>query len=105
MSMKPVKVRAREKQGITKVKILISHPMETGLRRDKASGKPIPAHFIQEVLCKHNGAEKATLEMGVTVSSNPFINFELEDAVKGDTLEVSWRDNLGETGSGSAIIK
>jgi len=104
MSTKPVKVRAREKQGITKVKILISHPMETGLRKDKKTGKPIPAHFIQEVICKHNGAQKATLEMGVTVSANPFINFEIEDGVKGDTLEVSWRDNLGETGSGSTTI-
>jgi len=105
MSTNTVKVRAREKQGITKVKILISHPMETGLRKDKETGKPIPAHFIQEIMCKHNGAEKATLEMGISVSSNPFITFEIEDGGKGDTLDVNWRDNLGETGSGSTMIR
>ena len=37
------------------VKALISHAMETGQRKDKKTGKKIPAHFIQEVTCSHNG--------------------------------------------------
>ena len=44
---KSIKVRAKVKDGITVVKALITHPMETGLRKDKKTGKKIPAHFIQ----------------------------------------------------------
>jgi len=105
MSSKKVKIRARLKDGITTVKALIAHPMETGLRRDKASGKPIPAHFIQEVICTHNGQLKATWEMGISIARNPYLQFEIEDAAKGDTLEVNWRDNLGESASGSTVVR
>ncbi|MDH5484149.1 MAG: thiosulfate oxidation carrier complex protein SoxZ, partial [Gammaproteobacteria bacterium] len=43
-----IKVRANVKGDVTVVKTLISHPMETGLRKDKKTGKKIPANFIQE---------------------------------------------------------
>ena len=49
------KVRAREAGGVTTVKALITHPMETGLRKDKKTGKKIPAHFIQNLSVEHNG--------------------------------------------------
>ncbi len=49
MAKSSIKVRAKVKKGEAKVKCLISHPMETGLRKDKKTGKLIPAHFIQEV--------------------------------------------------------
>lgn len=104
MSTKKVKIRARLKDGVTNVKALIAHPMETGLRKDKA-GKPIPAHFIQEVVCTHNGQQKATWEMGISIARNPYLQFEIEDAAKGDTLEVSWKDNHGESASGSTTIR
>ena len=45
--MSSIKVRAKVSGGTTTVKCLMSHPMETGQRKDKATGKPIPAHFIQ----------------------------------------------------------
>ena len=54
---KSIKVRAKAKGDEVTVKALFSHPMETGLRKDKKSGKIIPAHFIQEVL---PGASKTT---------------------------------------------
>jgi len=38
MSESTIKVRARVKDGVAKVKCLISHPMETGLRKNK---KPV----------------------------------------------------------------
>ena len=49
----PMRVRATRKDGITEVKVLMSHPMETGLRKDPA-GVPIPAHHITQVTAKHN---------------------------------------------------
>ena len=97
MNRKPIKIRARLKNGVTTVKALIYHPRETGRRKDKATGKEIPAHFIQEIRCSHNGEMKVALDLGISVSKNPYLQFELEGGEKGDSVELSWRDNLGKT--------
>jgi hypothetical protein len=48
MASKSIKLRAKEKGGVTTVKALMTHPMETGLRKDSKTGKLIPAHYIRE---------------------------------------------------------
>ena len=100
-----IKVRANLKDGVTVVKTLISHSMETGLRTDKKTGKKIPAHFIQEVTCEHNGANVLTALWGTAVSKNPYLSFNFEGANAGDTLKVSWVDNQGKSDSVEAKIK
>ena len=97
MNRKPIKLRARLKGEVTVVKALISHPMETGLRKDKKSGQTIPAHFIREVTCSHNGDLKLSLEFGISVSRDPFLEFELEGGAQGDEVALAWRDNRGES--------
>ena len=47
--MATIKIRARVKNDITTVKALINHTMETGLRKDRETGKIIPAHYITEI--------------------------------------------------------
>ena len=44
-----MKVRAKVKDGVTTVKALIYHVMESGSRKDKETGELIPAHFIKEI--------------------------------------------------------
>jgi hypothetical protein len=44
----PMKIRATNANGVTEVRVLMSHPMETGQRKD-AAGKTVPAHYITEV--------------------------------------------------------
>ena len=44
-----IKSKAKVVDSGVGVKVLIKHPMETGLRKDKKTGEPIPAHFISEV--------------------------------------------------------
>ena len=105
MAKKAMKIRTKTKDGVTTVKALMSHPMETGLRKHKDTGEVIPAHFIQEVVCKLNGEQKAVFEFGVSVSKNPFIQFELEGAAAGDSLELSWKDNKGATETATAAVK
>ena len=83
--------------GVTTVKALVKHPMETGLRKDKKSGKLIPAHFIQEVTCEHNGNTVMTALWGPAVSKNPYLSFKFSGAKAGDTLKISWVDNKGES--------
>lgn len=105
MSNKPIRVRTRLVNNITTVKALISHPMETGLRKDKKTGQVLPAHYIQEITCKHKGDLKILIEFGISVSRDPFIEFELEGGVKGDMLELAWKDNRGETDSVTVPIR
>ena len=99
-----IRIRAQAKDGETVVKALITHPMETGLRKDKKTGKAIPAHFIQEVVCKHNGATVVTALWGPAVSKNPYVSFELKGGKAGDTIEMSWVDNLGEKDSDTVKV-
>ena len=105
MSNKPIRVRTRLQNNITTVKALISHPMETGLRKDKKTGQLLPAHFIQEVTCKRNGELQILIEFGISVSRDPFIEFELEGGAMGDVLELAWKDNKGETDSITVPIR
>jgi len=100
-----MRIRATEKDGVVDVKVLMRHLMETGLRKDK-DGKPIPAWFITVLDAKVNSKVLFTAEFGPAVSKDPFLNFKLKgSAKKGDTLEVSWVDNKGETNSSTVEVK
>ena len=103
--MSSIKMRASSKDGVTTIKALISHPMETGTRKDKKTGKPIPAHFIQEVVCEHKGNAVLTANWGAAISKNPYLSFRFSGAAAGDTVKLSWVDNKGEKDSAEATVK
>ena len=102
---KSIRVRAKAKGDTTTVKALITHPMETGLRKDKKTGEKIPAHFIKEVICEHNGKQVLVANWSVAVSKNPYLSFKFKGAGKGDNVKISWNDNKGESDSAEASIK
>ncbi len=97
--MASIKIRAKASDGVTTIKALIKHPMETGQRKNKKTGKLIPAHYIQEVTCEHNGTAVMTALWGPAVSKNPYLSFKFKGANKGDTVKLSWVDNKGENDS------
>jgi sulfur-oxidizing protein SoxZ len=103
--MASIKIRAKVKGDTCTVKALIKHPMETGLRKDKKTGKKIPAHFIQEVKCEHAGNNVITADWGGAISTNPYLSFEFTGAKSGDSLILSWADNQGQSDSATAKIK
>ena len=100
-----IRIRAKAKGDDTTVKALITHPMETGLRKNKKTGEKIPAHFIQEVTCKHNGNTAVTALWGPAVSKNPYLSFRIGGAKAGDTIELSWVDNQGKKDSATTTVK
>ena len=104
MAKKKIRIRAKMKGNVTEVKALMSHPMETGMRKDKKTGKKIPAHFIQDVTCEHKGNNVMVAHWGVAISKNPYLAFKFTGAAKGDTIKVSWTDNKGESASAEAKI-
>jgi len=99
-----MKLRTRTQEGMVEVLVLITHPMETGLRTDKKTKNKIPAHFIQKVVLEHNGKTVLVADTGIGVSEDPLFGFRLPTAKNGDKLKVSWNDNKGESGSMSAVV-
>lgn len=99
----PMRIRAQVNGDKAVIRVLMSHEMETGQRKD-AAGKVIPAWFIQEVTATHNGKPVLTAEWGPSVSKNPFLQFTLKGAKAGDKVGISWKDNHGDTRSDEVAV-
>lgn len=90
------RIRAQVSGDKAIVRVLMSHIMESGHRKD-TSGKTVPAWFIHEVTAKHNGVTVLTAEWGPGVSKNPFLQFAIKGAKAGDRIAISWKDSKGES--------
>ena len=99
----PMRIRAQMAGDKAVVRVLMSHEMETGLRKD-AAGKAIPAWFIQEVAAQLNGKNVLTAEWGPSVAKNPFLQFSLKGAKAGDKVAITWKDNKGDTRTDEATV-
>ena len=99
----PMRIRAVAKDGIVNVKVLMSHEMETGQRKDGA-GNVVPAHFIQNVTATYNGKTVLSAQWGTAISKNPFLEFNFKGGQKGDKIQVTWTDNKGDKRTDEAAI-
>ncbi len=99
----PMRIRAQVAGDKATVRVLMSHEMETGLRKDSA-GKTIPAWFIQEINASLNGKPVMSAQWGPSVSKNPFLQFSVKGAKAGDKVTVTWKDNKGETRTDEAVV-
>ena len=99
----PMRIRAKAEGNVATVRVLMSHEMETGQRKD-SSGKVIPAWFIQEVTVALNGATVMTAEWGPSVSKNPFMQMAVKGAKAGDKITISWTDNKGDKRTDEATV-
>jgi len=99
----PMKIRATLQGNVADVKVLMSHPMETGQRKD-ANGNLVPVHFIQQVTATLNGRTVLDAQWSQAVSRNPFLGFRVRGAKAGDKITVAWLDNKGEKSSIDATV-
>jgi sulfur-oxidizing protein SoxZ len=100
----PMRIRAQLKEGgVTEVRVLMAHVMETGQRKDSA-GATIPAHHIQMVTATHNGKNVLNVQFGPAVSQNPVMNFSFKGGAKGDKVVVAWTDNKGDKRTDEALV-
>jgi sulfur-oxidizing protein SoxZ len=99
----PMKIRAGIIGDATEVKVLMSHEMETGQRKD-AKGQVIPAWFIQNVRVTWNDKTVLSAQWGTAVAKNPFLSFRFKGGAKGDRITVTWTDNHGDTRTDIAVI-
>lgn len=99
----PMRIRAQVSGDKATVRVLMSHEMETGQRKD-AAGKVIPAWYIQEITAALNGKPVLTAQWGPSVSKNPFLQFNVKGAKAGDKVAVSWVDNKGDKRTDEATV-
>lgn len=92
--MDNMKMRALLKGEVVEVKVLMSHPMETG-RRKNDFDQVIPAHFVQLLTATLNGKPVLEAQWGTGISKNPYLTFRLKSAKIGDIIAVTWHDNHG----------
>lgn len=99
----PMRIRAQAQGDKTTVRVLVSHEMESGQRKD-AAGKTVPAWFIQTINATWNGKTVMSAQWGTAVSKNPFVQFSFKGGKAGDKIVVSWTDNHGDKRSDEAVV-
>jgi sulfur-oxidizing protein SoxZ len=99
----PMRIRATEQADGVEVRVLMSHEMESGQRRD-SGGNVVPAHFIQNVTVSHAGKPVLSAEWGPAVAKNPYLQFKFKGGKKGEKVTVVWVDNKGDTRTDEATI-
>ena len=95
MADKPrLRVPSEAKIGeIIQLKTLMSHPMETGFRKDDA-GKPIPRKIINKFVCTFNGHEVFSADLEPAIAANPYFEFTVKVEESG-TFAFAWTDDDG----------
>lgn len=78
---------------IVEIMTLISHPMNTGLRKDQ-QGIAIPRKIVNKFICKYNDKEVFTADLYEAISANPLIQFSLVAKDSG-TLTFIWHEDGG----------
>jgi sulfur-oxidizing protein SoxZ len=103
MSQPRVRVpRQAKRNEIIEIKTLISHPMETGYRRD-VQGKRMPRYIIHTFICTYNGEEVFRADWHPAVAANPYLAFYTVATASG-RLRFEWIDDQGTTYTAEAEI-
>lgn len=99
----PMKIRATLQGDVADVRVLMAHPMETGLR--KQGGKLVPMHFIQTITAQLNGKTVFSADTSQAISRNPVFAFKIRGAKAGDKIVITWKDNQGESRTDETTIR
>jgi sulfur-oxidizing protein SoxZ len=99
----PIRIRVTLHGDVADVRVRMSHPMETGLRKD-ADGKLVPIHYIRTFTARLNGNVVFEALTSQAISRNPVFGFKLKGAKTGDRLAVTWQDSRGETRTDEMVI-
>ncbi|NPA60313.1 MAG: thiosulfate oxidation carrier complex protein SoxZ [Epsilonproteobacteria bacterium] len=102
-----MKVKAKLKKGVIKVKAMAKHSMTTFNMMEKKTGNREDANFITHITGTINGETVLDMSTSQFLSKNPIFKFELkaDGFKKGDKLLLSWIDRKGKTGKGKGKIK
>ncbi len=100
-----IRVPKRLKKGqIGTIKTLISHQMETGLRKDKETGLIFPRKIINKFEVTMDGKPVFRADIHPAISANPYFTFTIKPEKSG-TLEFVWTDDDGSVYKRKAKIE
>ncbi len=99
---KKMKIKAKEKGGVVKVKAMFTSLMAD---KEEAEKKKIKAEYISYIVGKANGKVVFEATTSGFMAENPLLKFSFTGAKKGDELEFTLTDNHGETQVGKKKIK
>ena len=88
---------------IIEIKTLISHPMESGQRKDN-SGNAIPRHIINKFTASFNGKEFMSADWYPAISANPYQSLFFK-AIESGKFEFVWHDDDGSTYTATADLQ
>src|SRR3954470_14012638 len=92
-----------KKADIVEVKALVSHVMETGLRKD-ADGKLVPRKILNKFICTVAGKQVFGADFETAISANPYIQFKFRAEESGPVV-LTWVGDAGSTIVGIEQLK
>jgi len=101
IKLKPKKFKTGE---VVKLSFMVMHPMETGMRKDKKTGKIVPANYINEVKFYFNDKPFTTMQVWESVSTNPVFTIDFKVPGAG-TVKVTYKTNTGESHEQTKKVK
>lgn len=100
-----VKVPKKAEVGeVITIKTLISHPMESGQRKDKKTGEIIPRKIINKFVASFEGQEVVNVDIDPAVSANPYFQFDMKMPGAGE-ITFTWVDDDGSVYEEKKAIK
>jgi sulfur-oxidizing protein SoxY len=102
-SGEPMRTRTTLRGDVAEIKVLMSHPMETGRRKD-TSGKLIPPYHIRNVTVTLNDRPVLRTQWGTPVSRNPYLALRVRGAKAGDKVVIAWVDTAGDRAQVETIV-
>jgi len=103
-SMIKIKPKKYKVGDTVKVDFIVIHPMDTGMQKDKKTGKIKPAHYIDNITFSFDGKPFTTMKVWESVSTNPYFSVKYKVTGKGK-ISVDYTDNQGEKNSKSKKVK
>ena len=101
-----IKVKAKLKGGVVKVKAMAKHAMTTYNQAEKKTGNKDDANFITHISATCNGETVFDMSTSQFLSKNPIFKYQFKgDFKKGDAVEMTFVDRKGNTGKGKGKIK
>ncbi|MBM3646792.1 MAG: thiosulfate oxidation carrier complex protein SoxZ [Alphaproteobacteria bacterium] len=99
-----IRVPATAKKGeLVEIKTLITHPMESGQRRD-SEGKLVPRLIVNRLDVTYNGKPVLAATLEPAISANPYMAFFVRVEESG-TLNFTWTDDNKQTWTAEAKIQ
>ena len=101
-----IKVKAKLKKGVVKVKAMAKHDMTTYNQAEKKTGDRENANFITHISATCNGETVFDMSTSQFLSKNPIFKYQFKgDFKKGDKVLMSFVDRKGNSDKGKGKIK